>query len=481
MRKKIKIAPKQIIYIGAILLIIWIIIRQKKKEETKEEEPKDKNGKIIQAKNEMTNQEKIYDEWGFPPNKALIKITAPTFDIKKADNKLFSLDLTPDDLEPLDWRERIELSPIKHQFSCGNCWAMAATSVLNDRFIIQKEFEEGITIELEPVTATQCVGIPYARDKKGNILYRTDDGCNGGLPEEAGIYFEKYGLPLTGDQCKKWAEFCKGKGDRCKVPNCDNVRNICNDRPIFKAKKGSTVSLTVMDRNGPNPQKTIDNIKRDLLDGPVIACFYVPIDFMAGGVDDYVWKSTNGIYIRGNYNSDLDNREKIYPGLKESLNVKNDKNGVGKWGNMLGSDQQHSAHAVCIVGWNRGNAGPGRDNVPYWIVRNSWGEDWGEKGYCKVAFGNYLDPLTNTFPNQIMYFDVPEYSPESGLFGGCLSFDPDLESGIGESRSQNDIDNLKLKNDSEKQKSDSDPDSNRKIIRYLIIILMIIALFKFLI
>jgi len=41
-------------------------------------------------------------------------------------------------------------------------------------------------------------------------------------------------------------------------------------------------------------------------------------------------------------------------------------------------------HAVEIVGW--GEDSVGKDTVPYWIVKNSWGADWGDSGYFWISY-----------------------------------------------------------------------------------------------
>jgi C1A family cysteine protease len=48
-------------------------------------------------------------------------------------------------------------------------------------------------------------------------------------------------------------------------------------------------------------------------------------------------------------------------------------------------DDKHN-HSVAIVGWGTDET----SGEAYWIVRNSWGPDWGDKGYIKVQRGTNM-------------------------------------------------------------------------------------------
>ena len=61
-----------------------------------------------------------------------------------------------------------------------------------------------------------------------------------------------------------------------------------------------------------------------------------------------------------------------------SIGFQHYKRGVFNHAQRCGTDLNH---AVTIVGYSNLNS----DSEPYWIVRNSWGDDWGLDGYVKMA------------------------------------------------------------------------------------------------
>jgi C1A family cysteine protease len=76
----------------------------------------------------------------------------------------------------------------------------------------------------------------------------------------------------------------------------------------------------------------------------------------------------------------LDSGYTVNTGMKVYQDFYNYKSGVYKYttGSYLGG------HAVVICGYN--------DSGKYWIVKNSWGTGWGEKGYFRIAYGDCSIP-----------------------------------------------------------------------------------------
>ncbi len=116
-------------------------------------------------------------------------------------------------------------------------------------------------------------------------------------------------------------------GDGIYVPKCNNSCDSKSiEKPIFyKVEKDSS-----------KPLNCTLQIQRELMEnGPVQTGFEVYEDFLH--YKSGIYKYTDGIILGG--------------------------------------------HAVKIVGWGKEGA------VNYWIVANSWGPEWGEKGYFRIAFG----------------------------------------------------------------------------------------------
>jgi len=216
-------------------------------------------------------------------------------------------------------------SEIRDQAACGSCWAFGAVEAMTDRVCIASSGRN--TVHLSAGDMNSCC------DSCGF-------GCDGGYPSAAWDYWVSTGLVDGGNyhgkgclpyQLANCDHHVNGSYPPCgsiqPTPDCPNQ---CSDN------KTSWQSSKHMGASSYSIESDVSQIQTEIMkNGPVEAAFAVYADFLT-------YKS--GVY---KYTS----------------------------GQMLGG------HAVKILGWGTLNS------TPYWIVANSWNEDWGDKGYFLILRG----------------------------------------------------------------------------------------------
>jgi len=131
-----------------------------------------------------------------------------------------------------DWTTKGAVTPVKDQGQCGSCWAFGTTGDI-----------EGVTFlstgKLPSLSEQQLVSC----DKGEN------EGCNGGLQEDAFVYVEKNGITSEKDY-----KYTSGGGStgRCKSADIEKPLTFIKGwSQVSKSKKGESDIKTALPKNGP--------------------------------------------------------------------------------------------------------------------------------------------------------------------------------------------------------------------------------------
>lgn len=232
---------------------------------------------------------------------------------------------------------------------CGSCWAHGAISALSDR--IKIAHTKAINHAIRKTNSESAQYAIVNNEINLSIQFLLNCGmevagsCHGG--SHTGVYdFIKSNGFIPYDSCMPYIA-CSADST---VGFCPNIDLTCN--PINTCR--------TCDHTGKcYPIETFPN---------ATVAEYGTYSFYRDGFSAVVNKIKAEIYLRGPVATGVN----ADPILDYTGGIVNNT----KFWNMLVN------HVVSIVGWGQSDTGE-----QYWIVRNSWGQYWGEMGYFRIVMG----------------------------------------------------------------------------------------------
>jgi len=217
-------------------------------------------------------------------------------------------------------------SEINDQSTCGSCWAVSSAETMSDRECLNGNKK----LRLSELDILACC--PYC-----------GFGCNGGYPASAWVYFAGVGIVDGGPfgdktHCTQYPfPPCSHHVKDPSLPKCGDSKPTpacpmkCQNEENWTGAKHADLKLYQI-----YLVKGEDKMKKDLVaNGPITVAFTVYADFPT-------YKS--GVY-------------------------------------EVSSSESLGGHAVECVGY--GSDG----GKPYWRIKNSWNDRWGENGYFRIIRG----------------------------------------------------------------------------------------------
>ena len=303
------------------------------------------------------------------------------------------------------------ITPVMNQGSCGSCWAFASTSSLSSKFNIQSMGK--INVILSPAKLILCnwqgrefnIAHPEYRSFLSAEINKNvfkNRACHGNSLIDACIYLYQTGtftekcVPYDNNKYKspvKHQNISSVKHSE-QLPLCNNIigplKDMCSDFYID--------DKTEEEHGTPGR-------------------YYRALHFYS--LDSDVKQIMHNIYRWGPIMSAI----QIFPDFY-TFDPKRD---IYSWN---GQGPRIGGHAIEIVGWGE------RNNKEYWIIKNSWGKEWGINGYfyiekgvnmcgiednCLVLYPDFFYPVDYKIPNNEQFIEFEEFSNRRNIINSDVS------------------------------------------------------------
>lgn len=257
-----------------------------------------------------------------------------------APSRLFSDEELASVPDSADWRQKGAVTPVKDQGHCGSCWSFSATGNIEGQHFMA-------TGKLVALSEQELVSCDF-----------DDSGCKGGLMDQAFGFIskERSGELVT----ESWYPYKSGDGT---TRGCGGVSGAY---PLCRGLSGSATDAWCT-------QFCYNAQGKALCTADLCDC------------------SSTGAHVGATISSFTDlpkNEDQLAAWLAQngpiSIGVAVPLGSV--WQGYTGGIMTASVcpasspnHGVLLVGFSK--------NEKYWIVKNSWGANFGESGYIRLQYG----------------------------------------------------------------------------------------------
>ena len=230
---------------------------------------------------------------------------------------------------------------------CGSCWAHGSLSALADRIkIARNASEQDIHLSIQFVLNCGSQVAGSCRGGSATGAYQLIHSTMGYVPYDTCQPYMACSSDMTDSTLSSSSSsLCSYYNSSCSPVNicrtCESFLAMANFRcnPITKFPNATIAEY------GTITSGSVDDIKAEILvRGPVAA-------------------EVNGRPLHDEYHGGIYTNE---------------------------TADRETTHIVSIIGWGVAENEGGGERVKYWIVRNSWGQYWGEMGFFRIEMAKNL-------------------------------------------------------------------------------------------